>query len=172
VTLGIPVFALLLASSAWAGQALEDAQSRRSKAFNDFYTGYMNSSQQPSDAQAIGASTIGPATDATVRALNQEKISAFKQAGFQIMTQEQADAAHAKARAKAEAEAAEKAEADGDGDSAADGSGDGAGKKEASGEKDSHPAAIARKPAAPETVLDGSKIPSKIIFGKPADANK
>jgi hypothetical protein len=152
---------------AWAGSALDSAQAQRSKAFNDFYTGFMNSSMQPADAEAIAGQTIGPASDATARALLQEKVSAFKQTGFQIMTKDQADAERARAKAKAEAEA-ENGDADG-----ATGEGDGKGRGPESGSKEASTGAaaggtapgIARKPAAPETVIDGSKIPKAIIFG-------
>ena len=163
---GFLAFAVLVARTAFAGPALDEAQAKRSKAFNDFYTGYMNSPHQPSDAQAISATTIAPASDATVRALLQERASALKQAGVQVMTQEQADAAHAKAQAKLEAEGDD---GEGDGDRlAAEGKEKPpeAGLKEgARGTGKDGPAGIARKPAAPEAVLDGSKIPAQIIFG-------
>jgi hypothetical protein len=160
---------LFVASSASGGQALDAAQAQRSKAFNDFFTQYMNSAQQPADAQAISAQTIAPADAATVNALNQEKLQAFKASGIQVLTQEQATALHEKAKAQLEQEAAERGETEGDGAGSGDGKEDTADAKAKGDSKTADTGrgtvTAARKPASPETVLDGSKIPKQIIFG-------
>jgi hypothetical protein len=157
----------LFATAAMAGQALEDAQAKRSKAFNDFYDRYKASGHTPEDATAISDQTIAPASTATSRALAQERTQALKGAGVRVMSQAEADAAHERmAKEAEEKEAAEAAENGEEGDKkTADGKPAGKGEPESSGAPGNSVGLQGpKKPAQPETVIDGKAIPKEITF--------
>jgi hypothetical protein len=154
------------ASSAFAGAPLDEAQAKRSKAFNDFYNSYKASKHTPEDANALSDQTIAPAARATSQAMALERSQALKNLGIQVMSPAQAAAAHERAKKQAEEEA-ENGGAEAEGKTA-----DGKPSEKTPADATASAAAtgtlvgpISRKPAAPEAVIDGTKIPNQITFG-------
>lgn len=148
---------LLAASPAWAGQALSEAQAKRAQGFNDFYKGYRTTKpKKAEDVSKLTQKTVKPGSDAVTRALAQEQAEAIRAAGVKVLTPEQADALGKPAKETPVAQSGDKVESQ-------------------------RPAADPAAPQRPsvsmsapkgndvktaETGLDGSKVPSKIEFGK------
>jgi hypothetical protein len=149
--------------AAFAGP-VEDAQAKRSKAFNDFYSAYQNiplSSRKTEDISQISQKTIDPADDATARAIAQENYQALKQVGMGVVNQSQADAQHAKMKAAAAKDAGLPG---GPAASGARSPASGPDLGPSGGPETPRKGVTARSPKN-EPVIDGSKIPLEINFG-------
>jgi hypothetical protein len=150
---------LLASSPVRAGEALNEAKARRAQGFNDFYKSYRATKpKKAEDVSKLTQKTVKPASDAVTRALAQEQVDAIRAAGVKVLTPEQADALGKPSKETPVAQTGDKGGASPEENRPAD---------SAAPQRSGVTTAISKGPEPkPETSVDGSKVPSKIDFGK------